>query len=137
VCKFIFYYFTVVAQGGRSSIIAHPGQDVEILCDLPSNLTSNLASNETIAWTVNSVRPYGLNALLNDILDGHSSNGRNIIVENIMMNDSRNGSYYRCVITQDRTTIVHGGNLIFLYVAGEYQYAIELFKLLYMHIFMQ
>jgi len=54
-----------------------------------------------------------------------------------MMNDGRNGSNYRCVIVQDRTTIVHEGNLIFLYVAGEYQYTVELFKLLYIHIFMQ
>ena len=85
-------------------------------------MTSNLASNEIIAWTVNHTGPYGLNALLNGILDGHSSNGNNIIVENIMMNDGRNGSNYWCVIVQDRTTIVHKSITTVLYVAGEYHY---------------
>ena len=61
-------------------------------------------------------RPYSLNALLNGILPGHSSNGRNIVVQNIMMNDGRNGSEYRCV----DGTIVNEGDPIILYVAGEY-----------------
>ena len=58
-----------------------------------------------------------MSALLNGILTGYSSNGDNLIVENIMMNDSRNGSEYSCVIV---ITITES-NPTTLYVAGEYQ----------------
>jgi len=90
----VIYCYTVTAQEGPGIVIVHPGQDVELLCD-PADGTG---------WTVNT-RPYGVNALQNGILPGYSSNGRNIIVENIMMNDSRNGSYYRCVLLQDGTIL--------------------------------
>ena len=64
-----------------------------------------------------------MSALLNGILNGYSSNENNLIVENIIMNDSRNGSEYECVIVNniDTTTIIQTSNETFcLYVAGEY-----------------
>ena len=44
--------------------------------------------------------PYRRNALRNGILAGHTTTlgSNNLIVENIMMNDARNGSEYMCVI---------------------------------------
>ena len=53
-------------------------------------------------------------------LTGHNSSGNNIIVEDIMMNDSRNGSVYICVIPQISPTPDIEGNPTILYVAGEY-----------------
>ena len=56
--------------------------------------------SQTTGWLVNNVGPYRLNALRNGILTGHNAtlDSNNLIVENIMMNDNRNGSEYRCVI---------------------------------------
>ena len=74
--------------------------------------------------------PYGVNALRNDILTGYSAalDSNNLIVENIMMNDIRNGSEYRCVIISQLNTlqpILHESDPTLLYVAGKYQYVIE------------
>jgi len=48
------------------------------------------------------MEPYRIkfNALLNDLIPGYSGNvdNVNLIVENIMMNDGRNGTEYRCVL---------------------------------------
>jgi len=46
----------------------------------------------------------------------------NIIVENIMMNDDRNGTEYRCVLFNITGTRLNESDLIILYVVGEYQY---------------
>ena len=85
------------------------------------------ASGSKAGWLVNHMGPYGVNALRNDILTGHTAalDSNNLIVENIMMNDVRNGSDYRCVIISYNTSVQHilresGPTL--LYVAGEYQY---------------
>ena len=76
---------------------------------------------------MNNVGPYRINALHNGILTGHSAtlDSNNLIVENIMMNDVRNGSEYRCVIVPayDMITvadIIDESDPIILYVAGEY-----------------
>ena len=37
------------------------------------------------------------NKLLNSLVAGQNISGWNIVVEDIMMNDVRNGSLYRCV----------------------------------------
>jgi len=100
------FIFAVTAQEGPGTVIVYPGQDVELLC----NVTGGTA------WLVNTV-PYGINALLNGILPGYSSNGMNIIVENVMMNDSRNGSNYRCVVLMG--VITNESKPTYLYVAGE------------------
>jgi len=68
--------------------------------------------------------PYGINALLNGLVPGYSANvdNANLIVENIMMNDGRNGTEYRCVLFNNMGTRLNESDLIILYVAGEYQY---------------
>ena len=70
--------------------------------------------------------PYGVNALRNDILTGYSAalDSNNLIVENIMMNDVRNGSDCSCVIISQNTSgqhILRESDPTLLYVAGEYQ----------------
>jgi len=133
---YVLYYFTVVAQEGPGRVIVHPGQNVELSCDLPSNLTSDLTSDFQIAWLVNisglmedeghmGAGVYSLPQLKNDILANHSVNGNKIIVENITMNDGRNDSVYRCVIVQGMlmlSNIQNKSDPIKLYVAGEYRY---------------
>ena len=92
-------------------------------------MTSNV--DEVVAWLINHGGPYGVNALQNGIWAGYSANVNNLIVESIMMNDIRNRSEHRCVITitvttpastQDTTTILRQGDPTILYVAGEYHY---------------
>ena len=113
--------FTVAAQEGPGIVIAHPGQDVELLC------TVTVTSRNQAAWLVNSMGPYRINALRNDILVGHTTTlgSNNLIVENIMINDDRNDSDYRCVIipAQGMITvadIIDESDPTILYVAGEY-----------------
>ena len=60
-----------------------------------------------------------LNELLIGTVAGHSVSGRNIVVEDIMMNDVRNGSQYQCVVIQDPPNPNIEGNMTILYVAGE------------------
>jgi len=112
--------YTVTAQKGPGRHIVHPGQDVELLC----TFNDLVFSNHTLAvrWEINH-RLYGVNALLNGLVPGYSTNRRNLIVENIMMNDGRNGSYYKCVLLQDRT-VVNEDNLTILYVAGKYVHSL-------------
>ena len=116
---------SVTAQEGTGIVIAHPGQDVELWCTV--TVTSG---SQTTAWLVNNVGPYGVNALRNGILAGHSGTlgSSNLIVENIMMNDNRNGSVYRCVIVPAQgmltvADIIEESDPTILYVAGEFQYS--------------
>ena len=73
--------------------------------------------------------PYGVNALRNDILTGYSAalDSNNLIVENIMMNNVRNGSDYRCVILIRQNIsglflILLESDPTLLYIAGKCQY---------------
>ena len=84
--------FTVAAQG-PDMVIAYPGQDLELLCTVTVSST-----NEAVAWIVNHGGPYSLNALNSGLLSGYSVNGSNLVVEDIMINDPRNGNEYRCVV---------------------------------------
>ena len=105
------------AQESPSTVIAHPGQDVELLCTVTS---SNIQS---VSWLINNAGPYEVSALLNSlngILTGYSLNGNNLIVQNIMMNDVRNGSNYSCVINIT-TAILRQSHPTILYIAGKYQ----------------
>ena len=78
------------------------------------------STNEVVEWIVDHEGQHGVNALRNGILTGYSANGNNLIVENIMMNDGRNDSEYRCVIAlRDTSTIQRENNRTILYVAGE------------------
>ena len=110
---------TVAAQKDPGIVIAHPGQDVELLCNVTESSTTL-----TEGWLENSMGLYRINALRNGILTGYSANDNNLIVENIMMNDSRNGSEYRCVIVPSQglltfDDIIDESDPTILYVAGE------------------
>ena len=115
------YKFTVAAQEGPGIVIAHPGLYVELLCTV--TVTSG---NQVAAWLVNNI-PYRINALRNGILAGYTTTlgGNNLIVENIIMNDDRNDSDYRCVIVPAQgmitiADIIDESDPTILYVAGEY-----------------
>ena len=75
---------------------------------------------------MNNEGPYTISAIRNGILTGHTATVDNLIVENIMMNDSRNGTEYQCVIVLAYygmvtfADIIDESDLTFLYVAGEY-----------------
>ena len=95
-------------------VIAHPGQDVELSCSLDTL--------EGTGWLIGNIGPYGVNALLNGLVDGYSAdiNTNSIKILNIVMNDDRNGTEYQCgiisgsLLEQERPSIT-------LYVAGEFQ----------------
>jgi len=113
--------YTVTAQKGPGRHIVHPGQDVELLC----TFNDLVLSNDTLEakWDINHVL-YGVNALRGGQVTGYSANRGNLIVENIMMNDGRNGTEYRCVlfnfINNNMREMLDYSDLIILYVAGEY-----------------
>ena len=90
------------------------------------------SGSQTTGWLVNNMGPYRINALRNGILTGYSAtlDSNNLIVENIMMNDVRNGSEYRCVIIPAQgmitiSNIIDESDPTILYVAGEYQYRVH------------
>ena len=121
ICK-----FTVTAQEGPGIVIAHPGQDVELLCTVTEDSTT-----QTEGWVVNNMGPYRINALRNGILIRHNASldGGNLMVENITRNDNRSGSEYICVIVPAEgmitlDDIIYESDPTILYVAGEYIVAI-------------
>ena len=100
---------------GPGIIIAHPGQDIELLC-IPSTF------QYVAAWIINH-NFYGVYALNNGILPGYRAdvNNNNLIVENLVMNDDRNDTEYQCVVViSGTTTVLNIGDPTFLYVAGKY-----------------
>ena len=119
------YYLviTVAAQEGPGIVIAHPGQDVELLC----TVTVTDSGSQIAGWLINnSMGPYRINSIHRGILAGHTTalGSNNLIVENIMMNDGRNGSDYRCVIVPAQGTpsldnVIDESDPTILYVAGE------------------
>ena len=115
--------FTVAAQEGPGIVIVYPGQDVELLC----TVTVTDSTSQTTGWLVNNEGPYRISSLRSGILTGHTAtlDSSNLIVENIMMNDGRNGSEYKCVIIPAQGMVTFGDILAesdptILYVAGEY-----------------
>ena len=116
------YVYTLIAifTVGAQDIVAHPGQDVELPCDV--------TGAGVIAWQINGSSPaHILNDLFMGVVAGHNVSGRNILVEDIMMNDVRNGSQYRCLVLKNRPDPDIEGNLTILYVAGECKVCILLF----------
>ena len=112
----LLYVYTVIT---RSTVTAHPGQNVELIC----TVTADYSNQTAAAWLINYAGPYTVQQLHNGVWPGYSSNGNNLIVKNIMMNDNRNGSKYRCVIIaldDDTGEMLDKGDLITLYVAGKY-----------------
>ena len=119
VILYIIYCFTATAAEENSIVIAHAGQNVELMCTVtPSGL-------KIAAWTIDRV-VYTVERLHNGKLTGYSTNGNNLIIENIMMNDDRNDTEYECVTVPEShptfVNIVDNSCPIILYVAGEYQY---------------
>ena len=106
----------MAAQEGPGIVIVRPaGQDVELLCSVAQPGTVQPG----VTWIINH-NQYTVASLSNGILDRYSAdiNSSNLIVNNIVMNDNRNNTEYRCsIIMSDMTT---EGDLTFLYVAGEY-----------------
>ena len=82
-------------------------------------------SNNTLEarWEINHI-PHGINSLHNGLVPGYSANvnNANIIVKNIMMNDSRSGTEYRCMLFNKMGTRLDESYPIILRVVGEYQY---------------
>ena len=110
--------FTVAAQEGPSRIvIAHPGQDVELLCNV-----TVISAGQEAAWIINGKGPYGVNSIHDGSVTGYTTTlgSNNLIVEKIMMNDSRNNSKLKCVIiTLPNKSIQGESDPYMLYVAGE------------------
>ena len=84
------------------------------------------SDTQGVAWVINNLGPYRLNAIRGGVLTGYTAalDSNNLIVENIMMNDVRDGSEYKCVIvpTQGIVTladIIEESNSTTLHVAGE------------------
>ena len=125
LCKCTKCKFIVTAQEGPGIVIAHPGQDVELLCNI-----TVISTSETTGWLVNNMGPFRISAIRSGRLTGHTAtlDSSNLIVENIMMNDVRNDSEYRCVVISIQTTpqgtiydTIDESDPTILYVAGEYQ----------------
>ena len=89
-------------------VIAFPGQNILILCDI----------NNATSWRVNG-SVYILSGLFSGNLAGHNVSGRNILVEDIMINDARNSSMYICVLPQIPPKPDIKSHPTILYVAGE------------------
>ena len=115
-------FYIADAQQGPGTVIAHPGQDVELLC----NVTPS--GSQIAAWIINYGIPHGLPGIRGNIIPGYNATlfSNNLIIENIKIKDDRNGSEYRCVTIPRETSNPSGGNVInasdptILYVAGEH-----------------
>ena len=112
--------FVAAAQEGPGIVIAHPGQNVTLLCAVTPSV------GETAAWIINNGVIHTVQQLHNGILTGYSSNGNNLIIENIMMNDDRNNTKYSCGIVSRTVSnptlsdILDESDPTILHVAGEY-----------------
>ena len=106
------YYLVMVAAQDIPVVVGIPGQDVELMCDV--------GTGATVLWRINeSSSIHTLNDLFNGAVAGHSVRGSDIVIQDIMINDVRNGSLYQCEIPQLPPDPNIEGNVIILYVAGE------------------
>ena len=80
------------------------------------------SESQQVAWLVNNNGPYRVDSIRDGKLAGYAGgagpDSNNLIVENITMNDDRNGSDYRCVMVQAEDPLKFSDPTI-LYVAGE------------------
>ena len=82
------------------------------------------SESETAAWIIDDVL-YTVEPLHNGVLTGYSSNGNNLIIKNITMNDDRNDTKYSCgmvpsTISNPTTANIMGESVqTTLHVAGE------------------
>ena len=84
------------------------------------------SGDQSAAWLINGKGPHAINAIRDGNVTGYTAalgSSNNLIVENIMMNDSRNNSKLQCVIIKllDKT-INRQNDLSILNVAGEWYY---------------
>ena len=99
-------------------VIAYPGQDVELLCTIPS------ADNEpqSTKWRINDQLNITIEVLRNGRLPGYNATmDGTLIIQNITMNDIRNGSDYNCIKLDNEGGLVDMRSSIILCVAGKYQ----------------
>ena len=106
-------YIALITVAAQNIIIAFPGQnvDVELMCDVTGDVGT--------AWRINGAL-HSPSELFAGVVAGHNISGRNLIIEDIIMNDVRNDSQYQCEIVQIPPDPNIVGNLTILYVAGEY-----------------
>ena len=119
----IFYLCKLSVTAQRHSIvIALPGKDAEILCNL------TLSGDKIVAWLIRYSGPYTVKQLHDGVWHGYNSKGNNLIIENIMMNDDRNETEYQCVTVPSTATerIIDLSDSTILYVAGEYHYSTDI-----------
>ena len=110
----MLYLHTVSAQEGPGTVIARPGQDVELLC--------NITGSGAPLWRINGIL-YSSNQLFTGQLGGHNVSliDGNIIVENVMINDDRNGSVYICLRSSETIGAPNiESNPFTIIVAGEW-----------------
>ena len=116
--RVLFQFFLTVniiaAQAGPGLVIVLPGENVELLCNIAGGVP---------VWMIDGGTGFSPNQLFMGDLPGHniSLDGRNIIVEDIVINDSRNGSNYTCFVPQglgtpdiqsDPTTLLVAGKIM-------------------------
>ena len=113
-------YLTVAAQEprGPGKVIARPGQDVELLC--PFTETADLI----VEWRIARFYFADINDLANGLEDGYSANrgNANLIVEDLVINDNRNGTEYWCSLFNitDDFILTNYSESTFLCIASEY-----------------
>ena len=57
-----YCYRIVAAQQHSSKVMAHPGQDFELSCDVTPS------GNGSVTWVINGMPPYELSAVCNGIV---------------------------------------------------------------------
>ena len=82
------------------------------MCDVAAGVGATL-------WQINGTL-YALTQLFSGAVSTYNISGRNLVIEDIMMNDVRNGSEYQCVLLRDPPDPSIMGNISSLYVAGKY-----------------
>ena len=112
----------MAAQVNPVIVIVHPaGQDVELPCSVAMPGTAQTG----ITWIID-FNYRGVNALNSGRVPGYSADihNSNLIIRNIVMNDNRNDTEYRCVIEISDVIVNDGNETFLLYVAGEYLYCV-------------
>ena len=104
--NYVIHFFTAASA---RIVTNYPGQYFQLSCDVTGG---------TVSWFINGQGAYTVSQLFSGVVAGYNSSGNNLIIKDIVMNDPRNNTVYRCVIQSSDTY----GDLIFLHVAGEYTY---------------
>ena len=88
--------------------------------------TATPYEGQTAAWLIDNGEIHTVQQLHNGILTGYSSNGNNLIIENIIVNDDRNDTEYICVTVLGAVSnptlndIFDESDPTILYIVGEY-----------------